>query len=104
MSKKINKSLPTKIGETIDGKNLVGNVYKFYETNGLPLDIIFTCCIQKNWMPCWMTLYKDMRLAGMEHSRIISKLEESISDSYGKEFCDQVISRLENIFNSKEKL
>jgi hypothetical protein len=90
------------IGETTDGKVLVAGVFAFYETHGLPLDVILSLCIQKNWMPCWMTLYKDMLKAGMKHDRILSKLEEAISDSFGKAFCDVVIFRLDNIFNPKD--
>lgn len=86
------------IGTTTNDKILVAGVWKFYETHGLPLDVILNLCIEKNWMPCWTTLYKDMLSAGMKHGRILSKLEESISDSFGKAFCDVVIFRLNNIF------
>jgi hypothetical protein len=90
------------IGATTDNKVLVAGVWKFYETYGLPLDVILSLCIEKNWMPCWMTLYRDMLSAGMQHQRILSKLEEAISDSFGKAFCDVVISRLNNIFTPQE--
>lgn len=90
------------IGKTTDDKAVVAGVFSFYETHGLPLDVILNLCIEKNWMPCWTTLYTDMLKAGMKHTRILSKLEESISDSFGKAFCDVVILRLENIFNPKE--
>lgn len=96
------KILITQIGETTDNKTVVAGVWAFYETHGLPLDVILSLCIQKNWMPCWTSLYKDMLSAGMKHGRILSKLEESISDSYGKAFCDVVISRLNNIFTPQE--
>ena len=85
-----------------EDKSIVAGIWKMFETHGLPLDTIFTLCIQKNWIPCWTTLYKDMVASGMKHDRIISKLEEAISDSFGKAFCDVVIFRLNNIFNSKE--
>lgn len=86
------------IGETTDGKKVVDGIWKTFETHGLPLDIIFTLCIRKEWMPDWIELYKQMRHSGMEHSRITSKLEEAINDSFGKDFCDVVISRLDQIF------
>lgn len=88
----------TVIGETTDGKEVVDGIWKTFETHGLPLDIILTLCIRKNWVPDWITLYKQMKNSGMEHGRILSKLEEAVSDSFGKEFCDVVLSRLEQIF------
>jgi hypothetical protein len=90
------------LGETVDGKMVVGGVYKLYETEGLPLDIIFTICIQKGWVPCWISLYKECLAAGMSHSRILSKLEEAIQDSFGKEYAVVVISKLDNLFSFKE--
>jgi hypothetical protein len=90
------------VGETTDSRRLVDGVWAMYETYGLPLDIIFDLCIQKEWMPDWMALYKQMCGSGMKHSRILSKLEESINDSFGKEFCDVVIFRLDQIFQPQQ--
>lgn len=86
------------IGETTDGKKVVDGIWKTYETHGLPLDILFTLCIRKEYIPDWISLYKQMLHSKMEHSRILAKLEEAINDSFGKEFCDVVISRLDQIF------
>ena len=86
------------VGETTDGKDVIDGVWKTYETHGLPLNIILDLCIRKNWVPDWISLYKQMRYSGMQHSRILSKLVEAINDSFGKEFCDVVISRLDQIF------
>lgn len=86
------------IGETTDGKQLIDGVWKTFETHGLPLDIIFDVCIRRGWVPDWIELYKQMRQSNMEHGRILSKLEEAINDSFGKEFCGVVIFRLDKIF------
>lgn len=85
-----------------DNKIIVGGIWKMFETHGLPLDTIFSLCLQRDWIPCWITLYKDMLASGMKHDRIISKFEESISDSFGKAFGDEVIFRLNKIFKLKE--
>ncbi len=90
------------IGETTDGKGVVDGVWKTFETYGLPLDIIFDVCLQKGCIPDWILLYKQMRISGMEHGRILSKLEEAINDSFGKDFCGVVISRLDQIFKPDE--
>jgi hypothetical protein len=86
------------IGLTSDNKKVVNGIWKTFETHGLPLDSIFIACINNNSVPDWILLYKQMRKSGMAHGRIISKLDESISDSFGKQFGDEVISRLGEIF------
>lgn len=79
----------------------MSGVYRFYETHGMPLDEIFDLFRAKNIMIDWIDFYKDARKAGMQHSRIIAKLEEALYDSFGKEFGAVVISRLNEIFEPK---
>ena len=88
---------------TAGDKIIVGGIWKMFESNGLPLDIIFSLCIEKNWIPCWITLYNEMLASGMKHDRIISKLEEALCDSFGKQFSDVVIFRLNNSLISHRK-
>jgi alanyl-tRNA synthetase len=92
----------TPVGETTDGKTVVDGIWYLFETHGLPLDIIFSICQERKMIPDWILLYKQMRFAGMEHDRVISKIEEAINDSFGKEFCGVVISRLNEIFQFKD--
>jgi hypothetical protein len=94
---KLHKDILIQSGVSGD-KPVMSGIYKFYETHGLPLDVIFSLFIEKGYVPDWIDLYKSAKNAGMKHDRIISKLEESISDSYGKEFCEKVISVLDSIF------
>lgn len=102
-SKKNKSECPIyQVGETTDGKKLVDGVWAMYETHGLPLDVIFDVLIKKESIPDWIALYKQMRQSGMQHSRILSKLDEAVSDSYGKEFRDVVISTLDQIFKTAE--
>jgi hypothetical protein len=103
MSTKKNKNPLYIIGYTENKEPVMGGVWSAYETHGLPLDIIFDVCIQRKWIPGWPDLYKDMKKSGMEHGRILSKLEEAINDSFGKEYGAVVISRLDEIFAPKEQ-
>lgn len=102
MSDKQNSLLYQSMVST-DGKPVYAGTYKFFETNGLPLDILFSCFKEKGWIPDWIDFYLSAMSAGMEHKRIISKLEEAISDSFGKEWTNQVISRLNQIFKKDLK-
>jgi hypothetical protein len=87
-------------GRTGEGSIVVAGVYRFYETTGLPLDVMFECLRRKDMIPDWLTFYVEAMRAGMKHDRIISKLDPAISDTYGKEFKDTVIERLELIAGS----
>jgi alanyl-tRNA synthetase len=104
MSKKPKKSNNPifAVGKTTEDKFVVDGIWKTYETHGLPLDTIFDVCIRKEWVPDWIALYLQMVASGMAHDRILSKLEEAINDSFGKEFGDVVISRLDQFFNSSK--
>ena len=82
------------VGETVDGKTVYAGVYKFYETHGLPIDIILEALRDKNAIPCWVSFHREARMAGMKHTRILSKLDEALSDVYGPEFRDHVIKIL----------
>jgi alanyl-tRNA synthetase len=101
MSKKT-KAQFIQSGITEDNKLVFSNVYKFYETHGLPLDVIFNIFLDKGYLPDWIDFYKSALSAGMQHTRIISKLEEAICDSFGNEFSDVVIFRLDNLFKNKD--
>ena len=93
------KRLHYQTGTTPEGKSVISGVYKLYETIGLPLDVIFTCFRERNWIPDWIDFYLGAVSSGMEHTRILGKLEEAISDSFGKELADVVISRLYNLYH-----
>jgi hypothetical protein len=88
------------VGRTVGedgGKTVLAGVYRFYETEGLPLDTLFEILQGKNAIPCWVSLYKEAGAAGMKHERILSRLETAISDIYGASFKDRVIARLRKL-------
>lgn len=98
MSKKDSSMLEC-VGKTTDGKELLAGVYRFYETTGLPLDVIFDLLRRKNSIVSWIHFYKEAHSAGMKHDRILSKLDESICDVWGKDFYDHVEDTLNLVFN-----
>ena len=89
------------VGKTEDGKIVYSGVFKFYETHGLPLDIILEGLRDKSGIPCWVLFHRESLKAGMKHARILSKLDEAISDVYGSEFRDHVIKTLELLHSKK---
>jgi len=98
---KIKNNLIFQSGKTTDDKIVLSGAYHFFETHGVPLDVLFTLFMERNSVPDWVELYQSARLSGMKHDRILSKLEEAISDSFGKKWSDIVISRLDKEFKDK---
>lgn len=95
MAKRNKNKLPVEIGYvTPEGKSLVKGVYSFYETHGVPLEILFEILDQKNYMPSWLHFYDEARAAGIQHSRVLSWLEPALADIYGRDFKNEVMSRL----------
>jgi len=84
-------------GKTETGELVVAGVFRYYETVGVPLDVLFDCLRRKGVVPDWLTFYVEAVRAGMKHARIMSKLEPAIADAYGPEFRDVVVKRLELI-------
>ena len=84
-------------GKTEDDKDVVRGVYRFFETEGVPLDVIFEILESKKAIPDWIAFVKEAIAAGMKSSRVISMLDTAISDSYGQEMRNVVISKLQHV-------
>lgn len=83
------------VGETEDGKTVVAGVYRFYETVGLPLDVILSELNQRNALPCWNTLVDEMKTAGWGERKIRGTLDAAIAAVYPREFCAVVMERVD---------
>lgn len=97
MSRK-KKAILKRSGITTDNKPMYTGVYNFYETHGLPLETLLCGFLDKGFIPDWIDFYENAISGGMAHDRILSKLEEAICDSFGKQFSDVVISKLDELF------
>lgn len=86
------------IGKTTDGKLVVKGIFKLFDTTGMPLFMVFESCEQNNWLPSWIDFYNEAVEAGWTHKTIVNRLSESLSDTYGKEYSDVVIDRLNKIY------
>jgi hypothetical protein len=89
------KDYLTQSGVTLDSKPIISGIYQTFETHGIPLEIILSILKDKDAIPNWIDLYKDCRLAGIKHDRVLSRLEEAINDSYGKEFSEHILPKLD---------
>ena len=82
----IKKKLFYITGITPEGRYTISGVYNFYETYGMPLDMIFEkLFFEMNCCPDWKVFYNDARKAGISHSKIITKIEEALKYVIKKE-------------------
>lgn len=82
------------VGQNKEGNLIVNGVFSIYETNGIPLDILFEQLRLNNYIPDWFQFVIDAVNSGMDKDRVISMLDAAISDSYGAKFRDNVLKWL----------
>lgn len=90
-------------GRTEDGRLVVGGVYHFYETHGIPLDALLSVLNSRDIVPSWVSFYQEARRAGMSPSRVLSMLEPHLLDALGAAYRDVVIGRLRRYIELVEK-
>ncbi len=99
ISKAISKGKMQEIAVTIDGKSVMSGIWFLKATEGLPLGMTFMMLRDRNMVPCWLSLYEEMREAGMKHERVIGAIGEGLADfGFAKEKI-VIISVLERVFN-----
>lgn len=85
------------LGHTTEGQEVVAGVYSFYETYGLPLEVVFQVLQGRGLLPCWVSFHMEAVAAGMAHERILSMLDPALSDIYGPPFRDYVLKGLRRL-------
>lgn len=93
MSKR-DAGLLRQVGTQEDGTVVLGGVYKFFETHGIPLPDLLSILAERRAMPCWPSFLEEARAAGMKDDRVLSRVEEAAYDAYGPELAGGVMLRL----------
>jgi hypothetical protein len=88
------KQLMPVVGKTNEDLFVVSGVYSFYETHGVPFDVLFGGLQARGLIPSWLHLYRDARKAGIAHDRLLGQLDPAIVDSYGPKFRDEILKVL----------
>lgn len=83
------------VGKTIDNEPVVSGLGKLYFQEGIPLSVQFDICKSKGLQPSFKHLYDELTENGIKHHRIIHLLNEHLFESYGKDYRDEVIKRLQ---------
>ena len=82
------------VGLTTEGKPVVVGIYRFYETVGMPLEMVVSLVHQRGGIPCWTTLVEEMRKGGLSDRKIRGLIESVVQFVYDRSFGDVVLQRL----------
>lgn len=66
---------------------------------GLPLEIILEYLHKRDMVIDWINFYEEAKSSGWKEKTILNKIETAISDVFGKNYKNQVISRLYSYIN-----
>lgn len=83
------------VGKNTNGNFIVADMAHLYFQEGLPPSLIFDLCKTIGVIPSFIHFYDELRDNGMKHDRVIHLLSEHVFESYGKEYRDVVIGRLQ---------
>lgn len=85
-------------GVTPEGRKVYGGVYAFYETEGVPLDVILSCLWDRASLPDWVALALDMTRAGRPLDRTFESIRSAVHDAcYPLDFRDGIIRGLTDL-------
>ena len=100
MRKKKKINLVSVVGKTPNGNVVLGGIYRFMETYGVPLDII--CEFLKDQNPemivSWFHVLNEAMVAGTNMERFKERLKTDIIFVYGNEYWEEIA----NIINKAE--
>lgn len=74
------------VGRTPDGLVVVQGAFEFFDTYGLPLDLVFARLRQGGFMPDWAHLYDRCIEAGWNPASTWERLRNLVGDVYGPSF------------------
>lgn len=85
-------------GVTPEGRRVMGGVFQFYETEGLPLDDILAALWDHNALPDWVALVLDMTRAGRPLDRTFESIRAAVNDAcYPPQFRDGIQAGLDEL-------
>lgn len=82
------------LGVTVDGKPVVGGLFRAYATHGIPLDVMLFGLRERGALPCWQTFYREAVDSGIQPQRVLVMLDLAIVDVFGEDMRRVVLARL----------
>jgi len=78
-----------KKGQTQDGKTVVGDVFKLFDSSGVPMDALLSAINDKGMVVDWVDFINEALLRGWTEKTLRQRLEHTIQDVYGKAHADE---------------
>src|SRR5690349_18747274 len=88
------KHLLNQSGETSEGHQVYRGVYAFYETHGLPLDVILTCFQEQQVVVDWLDFWDEGIKAGVKPRKLSIMIEQACGDVLGGEESKVIMIKL----------
>ena len=84
---------------TEDGKPVVNGVYYLVGSHGVPLELVLMFFKQEGFVVNWVNYIDHALKDGANVCSIRSKIEAAVSDVYGKNYCAEVLKRMDMMYH-----
>jgi hypothetical protein len=92
------KSPLTVVGETVDGKKVVRGTFLIHSSiTGLPLEDCLKILKENNMVVDWLYFIEQSQKHNWKMERTLIKIETAVSEVYGKEYCNEVMKRINGL-------
>ncbi len=82
------------VGQSTDGRSVVGELFIAHDTRGVPLSVSLTLLHASDYVPDLYGFYCDAVIAGWSPKSTVSRIREAVVDVYGFEYWQAVEQRL----------
>lgn len=83
------------IGQTLDGRPVVGGLFALYDTYGYPFELAFADLRAAGAVPGLAALAHDARVAGWTMARLRGRLSEALREVYGADYAAAALGRID---------
>ena len=87
---------------TVDGHRVLCGIFRFCETVGLPLVVVLDYLKKKGDVVDWVDYLETGFKRGMKPERLIGRVGGDIHDSYGPEYRDVVLQKIEFYMSTRD--
>jgi hypothetical protein len=82
-------------GKTTDDRDVVSGVFKLFDTNGLPLDIVVSYIHERGKVVNWPDFVEAAEKAGWLDKTIRLRIKEAVTDAYGGDYYKEWLIRFD---------
>ena len=96
----LKKNNLTITGKTEDDRDVIGNVFKLIDTQGVPMEIVIDFFEKNNMIVDWIVFYEQASKSGWKLKTIKDRIKYPLLDCYGTEYTNTIMERLEEHMRS----